>query len=69
MLNFPEKLPNAEAYAYIRNNNLFLELKIEGISFDKEIFNFHELAMLWKWEDDQLIRYFSTRKVIEGIMK
>lgn len=63
-----EKLPNSEWCVYLDGDKVRLEIIKDNVLVkNKSIFNFHELIMLWFWTDDQINRYFSTRKLIEGM--
>lgn len=63
-----EKLPNSECYVYIEENKIRLEIRTdEPVIINKAVFNFHELIMFWYWNDDQIKKYFFTRKIIEGM--
>ena len=63
-----EKLPNSNWYVYLGEDKIRLCLEEETQKYDTVIFNFHELAMLWFWNDNQIKKYFSTRKLIENIV-
>jgi len=67
MLINGEKLPNSDWKVLTMNGGIFLSSPDDGFMF--EIHSFHELIMIWDFNNQSLEKYLSMRNIVFSLIE